>query len=98
MGKASRLRRQRVQRVIIPVDPSKIHNQQLLAHPEGGTHQWTTMVVYGMTDEQAARASIDGAVGTIGNLLTVEGPGCICCEQMYTPGIAALPCPGEPSE
>lgn len=30
------------------------------------------------------------------NLLQVSGPGCYRCEQMYSPDVAALPCPGDP--
>ena len=87
-----------MQRVFIPVDPNKVSNDDFVHRPQGGEHQWITMVAYGMTNEQAARAARDGAVGTIGSLLTVQGPGCVSCEEIYTPEIAALPCPGEPSE
>lgn len=31
------------------------------------------------------------------NLLTLDGPGCWVCEQVWSPEVAALPCPGDPS-
>lgn len=31
------------------------------------------------------------------NLITMTGPGCYRCEQVYTLEIAAKPCPGDPS-
>ncbi len=30
------------------------------------------------------------------NLLTIDGPGCFICEEIFSPQLAALPCPGNP--
>jgi len=30
------------------------------------------------------------------NLVTVDGPGCFICEQLYSPEVAATTCPGDP--
>jgi len=68
------------------------HNADLPAM-EDGKHLWIVMAMFHITDPTGDAFTLDHE-----NLMTLEGPGCYLCEQVYSPQVAAQPCPGEPVE
>lgn len=61
-----------------------------------GRHQWSVMVVYGLTDAEArATKSSPGYVQNLDaeHRLSIEGPGCLNCEEAWSESIARQPCP-----
>lgn len=59
-----------------------------------GEHIWALFAMFRINPEKMA----DGpALMDTENLITVSGPGCYVCEQVYTKEIAAKRCPGDPS-
>lgn len=64
--------------------------------PKPGEHFWVMTAVWGIADPATA---FDPGVQKhldLENLITIEGPGCFICEDVYTAELAARPCPGEP--
>lgn len=60
--------------------------------PLPGIHMWVITGAWHIVDPSpVASVHLD-----VENLLTLGGPGCYECEQMWTPAIAAQPCPGDP--
>lgn len=59
--------------------------------PAPGEHIWIVTGCWHVTDPTAERFELDRE-----SLITVDGPGCLICEQIHTPELAARPCPGEP--
>lgn len=60
-----------------------------------GKHQWSVVAVYALTDEEAAYRGPIGVPLNSRNRLSVEGPGCLNCEEPWTPALAAKPCPAD---
>jgi hypothetical protein len=90
MGVRSTGFRQRTQRRRLPESP-----------PAGGAHQWVVTAAWQLSADAARRQATGGAHEEVfldlENLLTVDGPGCWVCEQIWTEAIADQPCPGDPS-
>lgn len=59
--------------------------------PPPGEHLWTLMVTYRVDPTQREEVMLDTE-----NLIGVSPPLCAGCIQVYTPAIAAAPCPGDP--
>lgn len=65
--------------------------------PRTGDHLWVVTTAYRVVPEQWH--SGDPTVTPMldmENLLSVAGPGCFYCEQVYTPLLATRRCKGEP--
>lgn len=60
--------------------------------PPPGRHQWAMFCVFAVDPLRTNEPSLLD----VENLVQVSGPGCYVCEQLYTPEVAARPCPGEP--
>lgn len=56
-----------------------------------GVHLWVMACAFRYNPEREGPQIMD-----MENLLQVSSPGCYICEQVYTPAVAALPCPGSP--
>jgi hypothetical protein len=61
--------------------------------PPPGVHMWVITGCWEIKDPTPGAPVILDTE----NLLSLGGPGCFACEQAWTPQIAALPCPGDPS-
>ena len=59
--------------------------------PKPGQHLWIVTGCWQVVDPTADRFELD-----VETLLTVDGPGCWVCEEIWTPELAAKPCQGEP--
>lgn len=57
--------------------------------PGRGQHLWTTLAMWEVDPTQTEAVYLDTE-----NLLTIEGPGCYKCEEVYSPELAAKPCRG----
>lgn len=65
--------------------------------PRSGDHLWIVTTAYQVDPEHWR--SPDPTVTPMldhENLLSVAGPGCFYCEQVYTPQLAKRRCKGEP--
>ena len=60
--------------------------------PGPGVHLWVVTGAWLVAEPTSARLILDHE-----NLLSIEGPGCLVCEQIWSPEIAAQACPGDPS-
>lgn len=62
-----------------------------------GAHLWITQVIYGLTDEEAARTG-EGVSVLLDppHLLAITPIGCFICEQPYD-SVVGTPCKGEPA-
>lgn len=73
-------------------------------YPPAGEHLWTLLGVFRvrLSDVDRGRLSdVDrGRVCLLGssNLLTINGPSCFVCGQLWSAEVADAPCPGEASE
>lgn len=65
--------------------------------PRTGNHLWIVTSVY-QVDPQQWRSDDPTVTPMLDheNLLSVAGPGCFYCEQVYTPLLATRRCKGEP--
>lgn len=63
--------------------------------PGRGKHYWNFVAMYSIKDPGSA-ISPDGPGVQLDmeNLITIEGPGCLKCEKVYTPGLELKWCPG----
>lgn len=68
------------------------HHSAGWPEPEPGKHLWTVTGVWRIADPSVARYNLD-----IENLVTIEGPGCLWCEEPWTAEGAAALCPGDAS-
>lgn len=57
-----------------------------------GRHLWTVLALFAVSNPARSQHDLDTE-----NLLTIEGPGCLHCEQVWRPDIGSK-CPGEPTE
>lgn len=63
-------------------------------------HLWTLVAAYQVSADLAARIEAGSGEKILMDaeaLLTIQGPGCMWCEQEYTKAVAARPCPGDAS-
>jgi hypothetical protein len=60
-----------------------------------GEHLWTMFAVFRIAHPETATDPGVNKFLDLENLLTIMGPGCYICEQMYSPEVAASPCPGD---
>lgn len=60
--------------------------------PPPGVHEWALMATYRISDPTQR----DEVMLDVENLVGVSPPMCIGCVQIYTPTVAARPCPGDP--
>lgn len=60
--------------------------------PGPGEHLWVVTGAWRVADPSSSGLILDHE-----NLLSVEGPGCFVCEQVWSEQVAARPCPGDPS-
>lgn len=58
--------------------------------PRTGEHLWTIVNMYRWNP------GTESPILDMENLLTVQGPGCFYCEQVYTPQAAKRRCKGKP--
>lgn len=60
-------------------------------------HVWVVLASFELSDA-AIRRSGEGESANLDaeNLLDITHPGCLVCEEIWTPELAAAPCPGEP--
>jgi len=67
---------------------------------KAGEHLWIVTAAYRVSDQLAA-AMEEGSDNQLHmdreSLLTIQGPGCMWCEQPWTRAIAARPCVGDVS-
>lgn len=59
--------------------------------PRPGQHLWVVTGAWVIRDPTKPQMILDTE-----NLMTIEGPGCFVCEEIYTPELEAQPCQGEP--
>lgn len=60
-----------------------------------GQHLWASILVFRVVHPEkwvTEQQHMDSE-----NLIMVAPPGCYVCEQIYSPAVAALLCPGEPA-
>lgn len=70
------------------------HHHADIPAPGPGQHLWTILGVWRVTAPDPRRqVHLDTE-----NLLSLEGPGCYVCEQLWSPAVAAAPCPGDPAD
>lgn len=62
-----------------------------MAPPPAGVHQWVVVAAWVVKNPGGEQYNLDTE-----NLLSIEGPGCLICEEPYTQELAAMRCPGEP--
>lgn len=62
--------------------------------PEG-VHVWVMFAAFRCAHPE--RAHLEQQHMDAESLVTVGGPGCYRCEQLYTPGAERTRCPGEPT-
>lgn len=62
-----------------------------LPKQEPGKHLWIVTGLWKVTPTPVAKFILDTE-----NLITIDGPGCFWCEQLYRPGAEAVPCKGHP--
>lgn len=67
------------------------HNAKITMPPKG-KHLWMVMTMFRVADPAAVQFVLDHE-----NVLTIEGPGCFLCEELYSERVASRPCPGEPT-
>lgn len=78
-------------------DP-KIHAQNLAALAEAkGAHVWVMVAAWRVIEPAATRDLSASITLDVENLLTLEGPGCYVCEQVWTPEVGMSRCPGDPA-
>lgn len=58
--------------------------------PTPGRHEWVVLAVFSVQNPARAQHLMDRET-----LISVEGPGCVHCEQQWTPTLGSK-CPGEP--
>ncbi len=63
--------------------------------PPKGEHLWTITGLWKINEPSKVASSDQPVQLDLENLLTIDGPGCYVCEQMWTPEIEKQPCPGE---
>jgi hypothetical protein len=63
-----------------------------IPQPRPGEHLWIVLGMWLVNDP-----TTDDRVLEVGDLLTVEGPGCWVCEQPWNPSLTGSVCPGEPA-
>jgi len=69
---------------------SKYHNDTSFPAQKPGEHLWNLVAMFRV----AAPAGGDRFNLDLENLITIEGPGCYWCEQMWSREVAAAPCRG----
>lgn len=67
------------------------HHHAKLPKPVPGEHLWIVASMYQVKPRLNGEYHLDTE-----NLLTIEGPGCLHCEEDWSPQVEARPCPGEP--
>lgn len=88
--------------MITPIPESRIHRQDI-ADPGPGEHLWISVVAF-RTGEHIINGLVKGEKPSIlfdhENILTVEGPACFKCEQVFTKRLFHRKCTGtmEPTE
>jgi len=60
--------------------------------PFTGRHLWTFLGVWKVDNPAASHQNFD-----MENLITVSGPGCFWCEQVWDPTMGSK-CPGDPND
>ena len=77
------------------VEQESIHKfHQDIPDPAPGEHLWVITGLWSVKEpSQYAGKEVHLDVE---NLLTIDGPGCFMCEQMWTRELEKQPCPGEP--
>lgn len=74
--------------------PVAITPRELVARAPTGRHQWTVFITYGLTDAEAAALEAGGEQRLDEERrVSIDGPGCVNCEETYTAELAAKPCP-----
>lgn len=79
--------RETYQQVEIPGNFDRIPDYD----PRAGEHLWTVLTMFRWGGPGVEQPILDSE-----NLLTVQGPGCYYCEEVYTPRLATRRCPGRP--
>lgn len=103
MGKAARIRRMRERLAETGVRPTGIVQPVParayggLPEPKPGEHLWTVLASFYIADPASAFDPAVEKTLDAENMLSLSGPGCLVCEQTYTPATAGQPCPGEPT-
>lgn len=80
----------------VPVPERQTHAAQL-PNLAPGEHLWIMAGVWRIEHPETAHDPGVQKFLDLENLLTIEGPGCFVCEQVWSADVAAQPCPGEPS-
>jgi hypothetical protein len=66
-----------------------------IPEPPKGEHLWVVTGLWRTADPsgvvEGRRILLDAE-----NLLSIDGPGCYVCEQVWSPELEKQPCPGEP--
>ena len=79
---------------VLPVPESKSRGE--IPTSVSGEHFWVMTGLWHISDPATA---FDPGVQKhldLENLLSIDGPGCFICEQVYTAELASSPCTGEP--
>lgn len=63
-----------------------------------GEHVWALMAMWRFDPSQPMPRNGDLVAVAPDQLLGIAGPGCFVCQEVYTPEVAARPCPGEPTD
>ena len=90
MGKSGNPAR-RVQSLGVIVPAGHRHHRPM-PEPISGEHLWVVVGAWVSREPGAQNLLLDAE-----NLLTIEGPACYVCEELYTPSVASRPCAGDPA-
>lgn len=80
---------------VVPVPESRSNAE--MPTPSPGEHLWCMFAMYRITNPEHAQDPAVKKYLDLENLLTIDGPGCWVCEQVWSAAIAGEPCPGEPA-
>lgn len=86
MSKGNRIRAVRDTGIKIEAN-HKFHKS--LVDPGPGKHFWVVTGLWTVSNPSSEQFILD-----VENLVTVDGPGCFKCEELYTDVIASQPCKG----
>jgi hypothetical protein len=84
-----RKRHRQIAGTSVVVDSASKHGARLPL-PVKGEHLWVFMALWRVNAPGADLQNFD-----LENLLTIEGPGCVWCEQSWSPSVQAVACPGD---
>lgn len=74
------------------VEAVQHHGAPLPEQRKPGEHCWIVTGMWRVTPRTKGEYQLDTE-----NLITLDGPGCFHCEELWSPELAARPCAGDPN-